>query len=313
MPLSFDASRIQGLAPDKPSLDAGRKLSAGRNWVLSAATADGAYAWGECMGSGSSPYRVCLDAADGGSKCSCPSRKFPCKHAIGLMFRVSANPADFTVADLPDWIAQWVSRRRGPATAQEAGVPAAKAPIRSAHAAEPEAAPVDPEQDAKAAAARERNRAAREESIAEGLDGLDQWILDRLERGLASFEATAEADCNLISRRLADAKAGALSQRVLEMRARYFSIQRERRNDFVLRELGTLHLLASAYRRQDAIAPGLREDVRRAVGWNVQKADLLADPKAPRVPGSWVVAGVTSALQADGLRRIETWFALTDQ
>jgi hypothetical protein len=53
--------------------------------------------------------------------------------------------------------------------------------------------------------------------------------------------------------------------------------------------------------------------VRRAVGWSVQKAELFADAAAPRMKGSWIVAGTTDTAQADGLRRIETWFALADQ
>lgn len=310
MPVAFDSARIPGLAPDKSSLDAGRKLASGSHWVVSACSDDGQYAWGECMGSGSSPYRVCIDASDSGSKCTCPSRKFPCKHAIGLMFRIAGKPDDFAAAPVPDWVAAWISRRRL-GSAAPAPVPAADPQRQTSAPADLGPAP-DPEAAAKAEAARERNRAAREASILEGLDGLDQWILDRLDRGLASFEATAEADCALIARRLTDAKAGTLAQRVIEMRGRFFSLPRQHRNDFILRELGVLHLLAAAYRRQDGLDAGLRDDVRREVGWTMQKAELMADAAALRMKGLWIVAGTTDTTQADGLRRIETWFALAD-
>jgi uncharacterized Zn finger protein len=37
--------------------------------------------WGECYGSGVNPYQVRVDLEDAACKCSCPSRKLPCKHA----------------------------------------------------------------------------------------------------------------------------------------------------------------------------------------------------------------------------------------
>ncbi|HUZ54987.1 MAG TPA: SWIM zinc finger family protein [Streptosporangiaceae bacterium] len=43
--------------------------------------------WGECRGSGQLPYLTQAALDDAAAKCSCPSRKFPCKHAIGLLLR----------------------------------------------------------------------------------------------------------------------------------------------------------------------------------------------------------------------------------
>ena len=39
-----------------------------------------------------SPYRTVADLAGPASKCTCPSRKFPCKHALGLMLVETAAP-----------------------------------------------------------------------------------------------------------------------------------------------------------------------------------------------------------------------------
>ena len=40
---------------------------------------------GALQGQRQNPYQVCVDLAGPAYKCSCPSRKFPCKHALGLL------------------------------------------------------------------------------------------------------------------------------------------------------------------------------------------------------------------------------------
>lgn len=47
--------------------------------------------------------------------------------------------------------------------------------------------------------------------------------------------------------------------------------------------------------------------MRRAVGWTVKRDDLIADPSAPRVATTWLVAANLSEVQPDKLRRLETW------
>ena len=79
----WTAERVQGLAPDAASAKAGLGLAGPRKWV-SIGREDNAL-WGECQGSGKTPYRSQVDLTDGASKCSCPSRKFPCKHSLGLL------------------------------------------------------------------------------------------------------------------------------------------------------------------------------------------------------------------------------------
>src|SRR6516165_5905132 len=109
--MSLTLERIEGLAPDQASLAAARKLLKPSSWPT-LAEGDGLI-WGECQGSGSTPYRVAVHEADGGSKCTCPSRKFPCKHALALMWMRADKAAAFAPATVPDWVKDWLSRRRG--------------------------------------------------------------------------------------------------------------------------------------------------------------------------------------------------------
>lgn len=75
--MSLTLQRIEGLAPDQASLAAARKLLTPSSWPT-LAEGEGLI-WGECQGSGATPYRVVVSEADAGYKCTCPSRKFPCK------------------------------------------------------------------------------------------------------------------------------------------------------------------------------------------------------------------------------------------
>jgi hypothetical protein len=67
---------------------------------------DGSLIWGECAGSGANPYSCSADYVDEDKpvfRCNCPSKQFPCKHAVGLLYAF-AKGLQFTVADIPEEI-----------------------------------------------------------------------------------------------------------------------------------------------------------------------------------------------------------------
>jgi hypothetical protein len=94
--MALTSEKIEALAPDQSSLDAARKLLSLPFWPRFATDENGLL-WGECQGSGATAYRVVIAEADAGYKCTCPSRKFPCKHFLALMWMHAegAFPADF--------------------------------------------------------------------------------------------------------------------------------------------------------------------------------------------------------------------------
>jgi hypothetical protein len=264
--------------------------------------------WGECQGSGATPYRVVVSETDAGYKCTCPSRKFPCKHSLALMWLRVDGKFAFATAETPEWVREWVSRRRGPGASIAADDAKPKVSLAAAAAVVEEI--VDPKAEARAAAARERNRLEREASVRAGLDELDLWLEDQVERGMAAFVAQSSAACRVIVQRLVDAKAPGLASRLDGLSARLFSLPEAARALAAIEELGQLHLLAEAYRRQEDLPSGLCADVRQAVGWTVSREALLEDQRAERVAGFWRVVAVLSEVQPDRLRRIETWLRL---
>lgn len=306
--MSLTPDKIAAAAPDQSALTAASKLLKPSLWPL--LVARNGLVWGECQGSGSSPYRVVADEADLGAKCTCPSRKFPCKHSLALLWLRAEGKTAFADAEPPDWVAQWLGRRRGgkpaPGPAPESAAPAASLDAIPVEAP----ASADPKAEARAAAQRERTRRDREAAILSGLDDLDRWITDQLDRGLAAFAPIATTQCRLVAQRMVDAKAGGIANLLERIPSEMFKLPEAERPDYLIERLGALHLLAEAYRRQDRLPDGLRADVRQLVGWTMAREDLLNDPKAVTMSGRWLVVASRAEVQPDKLRRLETWLLL---
>lgn len=299
--------KVEQLAPDQASLGAALKLMKPANFPLLARTGDGSLIWGECQGSGATPYRVIVSPPDLGYKCTCPSRKFPCKHVLAVMWIACESPQRFGEAAPPDWVGDWLARRRPKAAAERQTGSAGGSLAAAAAAADAADEGADPRAIARAAAQRQRLREEREAAVRDGLDDLDRWIVDQLNLGLAGFAQRAAASARTLSTRLVDAKAQGLATRLDALAADVFRVPEQMRGDLVLERLAVLALISAAYRQQEKLPPPLIEDVRRAAGWTSRREDLLADATAPRVSADWIVAATRSEVQPDKLRRLETW------
>jgi hypothetical protein len=307
--MSLTLERIEGLAPDQASLAAARKLLKSSSWPT-LAEGEGLI-WGDCQGSGATPYRVVVHEADAGYNCTCPSRKFPCKHTLALMWMRAEKTAAFTPATVPEWVKDWLSRRRGKSTAaskdkDEEQQSKPKPSIRLTEIPEA-AAKADPKAEQRAVAARERNRLDREAAVLTGLDDLDTWLSDQVQHGMASFVAQTAQACRTIAQRLVDAKASGLAGRLDALPTRLFTLPGPARSTAAIRELGQVHLISQAYRRAQEIPELLAEDARQAVGWSVTREALFSDASALRAEAKWRVFAVLSEAQPDRLRRVETW------
>lgn len=303
--------KVEAMAPDRSSLDAALKLMKASGWPLLATDAEKSLLWGECQGSGATPYRVNVSIADAGYRCSCPSRKFPCKHALAIMLISIDQAARFATAEPPDWVRDWLARKRKPGAAKPLEGPPKDATSGST-ASTPPPAPATPADPAKLEAQRKRQREAREAKIADGLAEFDHWLLDQLKAGLGDFTQACAERCRTAARRLADAQAPGLASMIDQIPGDLLKLRSEQRADFIVEQLGLAHLMAEAYRKQDSLPEPLRADIRRGIGWSIKRDEVLADTDAPRSVGRWIVVGTRSILQADALRRIETWLMRTD-
>lgn len=272
----WTAEQVLALAPDAASAKAGAKLAAPGPWSGTGAGDGGV--WGQCGGSGSRPYLTVVDVAGDGApgyRCSCPSRKFPCKHALGLLLLWAADDGEAVPeapGSAPDWAGRWLTGRR---QRRERGKEAA------ARDGERAAAPADPE----AARRRAARRAAR---IAAGAGELERRLADLLRGGLAGAEQAGYAAWEETAARMVDAQAPGLAARVRELGAVPGSGPGWPSR--MLEECALLHLLDRGFLGIGGLPEPLAATVRSRVGLTTESAALLADRDAV-VRDRWLVLG----------------------
>jgi SWIM zinc finger len=273
----WPAARIHALAPDAASQKAGVKLAAAAPWSGYGVRAQERLLWGDCKGSGAKPYQVTVEfPADSAQPpayaCTCPSRKFPCKHAVGLMLLWSAgHVAD---AEVPGRVREWLSGRQERAERKAA---------QEAKAAEQSA---DPKAAARSAQAATRRSAQRLERIGAGLDDLDLWLRDQLRAGLTGLKAAGYRPLDDLARRLVDAQAPGVATRVRRLAG---LLSADDWPEQVLAELAQLHLLIEGWRNRDALPAPLAATVRRRVGLSSTAAEITATGE--RIADRWLVLG----------------------
>lgn len=244
------ASQVESLAPDASSLAAARKLARPAPWQNLGRSADAL--WGECQGS--AVYQTQVALADLGHRCSCPSRKQPCKHVLGLMLLAANAPDSLTSSAVPEWVAAFHARRE------------AERARRAAPRASNEGV-ADP-------AAKEKRARQREQKILRGLEQLDVWMSDLVKQGLGRAAELASGVWDQQARRLVDAQAPGVAARVRRM-----GEQVGVGDDWTVRlldALGSVALLTHAYRRLEQLDLGLAADVRRLVGITLDESEVIA-------------------------------------
>jgi hypothetical protein len=107
--ITIDERYVESAAPNADAMKNGRALIVKGKFKALHLDADETIIFGECQGSGKDPYQCSSDFARPDQpthRCSCPSRQFPCKHCIGLMFAYVLKKGSFSKADVPASIAE---------------------------------------------------------------------------------------------------------------------------------------------------------------------------------------------------------------
>jgi len=256
----WEMQRVEAAAPDASSWSAGTKLAGASVW--SDTGTEGTLIWGSCQGSGKNPYKVLVDTAGPRYKCSCPSRKFPCKHALGLMILWAQDRLD--AAQAPSGAAEWADKASTPS------VPKATA-----------------SQTAEQKQAAAERLAGREARIGDGLADLDRWLCDQMEAGLARSWTDPGAHFERQAARMVDAQAPGIAARLRELVG--VAVSGPGWPGRMLEEFALLHLAAQAWPLRDELEPGLAQTLRQVVGLPVASEDVAA---TPGVRGLWLVAGL---------------------
>ena len=266
------------LAPDSSSAQAGKKLAVAKHWKNLGRTVTAL--WGECQGS--ALYQVRVDLNGMAVKCSCPSRKLPCKHGLGLILLSVNQPDALPEGEPPEWAASWLAKRSAPKEATPAKE-SAKSPE-------------------KVAAEAAKRAAKRQKLVEDGLDTLDLWLTDLVRNGIGALEGQPTSFWETQAARMTDAQAAGVATRL-----RRIAGIPGASDDWpvkLLGELGRLSLLIQAYRRLDTLDEGLREDVRQLIGWTIMQDELAA--RGEHVADRWTVLGQWIDDQDRG-REQRTW------
>lgn len=267
MPRSWTIEQASSLAADAAALKTAQGVAQPRKWAL--LERDDDFVWGLAQGSGAQPYQVQIDLSEPAFKCSCPSRKFPCKHGLGLLLLFAGQPGAIKNGTRPAWVTEWAAKRTQKAEKKEAKVAAA------------EATPPDPVAQAK----RREKRAA---NVAQGLSFLEGWLRDLVRQGLAAAAPAGYGFWDTPARRLVDAQAPGLARRVRALGAAIGSAGHA--EDCAILKLGRLHLLVAAAQRRAQLAPAWQAEIDVQVGWTIDQDELRA---AAGVRGTWFVGAQT--------------------
>jgi SWIM zinc finger len=264
--------QVLTLAPDAASARAARGLATPRRW--SGTGADDRAVWGLCEGSGQAPYQVAVDLAGPAFRCSCPSRKVPCKHVLALLLLWALRPEVVPTARAPGWAEEWLAGRMS-------------RPQPAADRA------VDP-------AARAKRAADRAERIGAGLDELDRWLRDLVRQGIGAAQAQPYRYWDTVAARMVDAQAPGVGGQVRRMAG---AVHGDGWPGRLLEQAGRLHLLTTAWPRRESLPPETQADLRTVVGWPVPAEEVLG---GAAVRGRWHVVSRTVA-EEERLRVQRTW------
>ncbi|MBX5449426.1 SWIM zinc finger family protein [Thermogemmatispora sp.] len=289
MEIALTLNILADLAPDDQVLKAGQKLASQGQWQ--ALGQDEQALWGECQGS--NLYRVCVDKLSLKTSCTCPSRKIPCKHSIGLLCLAVSSPERLPVSPAPTWVKAWLTRHAGllrqPGSQQSAAASAASETL--------EPAPNDTK-----AQGRQQRSYRRQQRMLQGLERLDLWLTDVLRNGLADLQGETLNQWEQEAAALDDAQMPGLASRLRLLTTVPYS--RPDWPELLLRQLGKLALLGEAFRHMERLDSGLQEDVRQVLGLSLSSEELLS--RGERVRDRWLFLGQRLE-QRDQLWQQRTW------
>ncbi len=275
---AMTTEQILALAPDASSAKNGKTLATLRKWVSLGQNEQ--VVWGECQGSGKTPYQTQIDLTEIAFKCSCPSRKFPCKHGLGLFLLKTNEPAAFTSELPPEWVTKWLATRTQKRT-KKSDSPAQ----------------VDPATQAK-------RTQQRYNKVAAGVQDLELWLRDLVRQGLAAVQGKPYSFWNGVAARMVDAQAPGVARQLREMASIPHSGAGWQEK--LLEKLGRLHLLVEGFKRLDTLPSATQADIRTLIGWTHSQDELLASNPADLVNAHWLILGQRVETE-DNLRVQRLW------
>lgn len=283
--MKFSESQIRSLAPDEASMKAGKGLSSKNSWVTIGQNER--VLWGEIKGSGAKPYQTQIDLLNIAFKCSCPSRKFPCKHGIGLMLVLASDPNAPTQTDEPSWVSEWINKRV---------VKSEQVIVEKIYTEE---------ELSKLEKGKEKRAEERAMAVEDGVAELTLWLKDLIKSGLIHLPNKDLSYFNKTSARMVDAKAPGLASWVKSLSNLDYASGSKWQVE-ALQIISKTFLLLDAYKNLGHQTDELQTTIKNLIGWSQSPKDLLADDAQPIYKDVWVVLGQEEKINDDIIVQ-KTW------
>lgn len=277
----WTTEQILSFSPDAGTAQRGQDLATIRKWRNLQGNENAI--WGECKSSGASFYFVIIDLQDIAFKCNCPSRKFPCKHSMGLMLLFANNSDAFQVtSDFPEKVSEWLEKR------------ITNTPDPKGEADELASQQKREEQKTK-------TRSKRMIQMEAGIEDLEMWLTDTIRQGLASTERKGYDFWHDISARMVDAKLGGIGKRIKSMQL----LQGGNINwvDKMLSQMTDLYMVAKGFRNLENLPHTLQQELLSVAGINIRKDEVLMQEE---VNDEWMVMGQIEGIE-DNLNFRRVW------
>lgn len=190
--------QILSAAPNPKAAANGKKIATSGGFVSLHRSGDDTFYMGECMGSGKSNYITSADYINEAApvfRCSCPSRQFPCKHSLALLYAMMSEET-FDVCEIPEDI----MKKREKKQAREEK--AAKSESQEGMTEE------EKEKAAKKKAASAKSaKTAKLKKMKKQLEGLEltqKLMTDLVSAGLGTMGGTTLSTYSKLSKQLGD-------------------------------------------------------------------------------------------------------------
>lgn len=274
--MNLSEEQILALAPDDSSKKSGKDLANPSKWSN---TGIGAKAlWGECQGSGKNPYRTQVDINNIAFKCSCPSRKFPCKHGLGVLLLYTRQKGLFPEKVSPDWVNDWIDKREEKVEKKQ----------------EKEDKPVDVEAQAK----RQQQRLKK---INGGVEELQLVIKDIVRNGILNMPEKGPVLFTNLNKRMIDSQAQGLAVMTRELaEMNYF--QENWQTQF-MDQLIRIYLATVAFKNANSLPEVLSDEVKNQIGFTQSTEELK---QQEGLQDNWFILG-RSTEQQDQLFVQRNW------
>lgn len=265
---SWSYERLLQLAPDSGTLEQARKLFFAKRWLV--LEGNGKYLWGVYETPYAQRMETVVRLEPPLLRCSCKSRRRPCKHALAMVLLFLNRNEVWKVRDeLPEWAMSLLGQKE----------------------AEPKVG--------KAAAPDQQKQAQRVALMDGGVAELEKWLQTVARIGLAQMVQAPEEWENLAAR-MVDCKLGSIARRI---RLCQQWIQQEDWADKLTAEIGLLYLFVLAWQRKESLSPDQKRELLQVAGWNVRKDQLSTQTG---VDDCWLVLGVSTG-EEEKLKFRRTW------